>query len=467
MRPELSLLGVMMVLFLYDLYATGRRARSWFHPLACILLALHLAVNLIPQPASLSLFGGMYRYVPLMSVVKTILSAGTLMVIMQAAPWLRRGDTEHKRGEFYVLLLSTLLGMFFMISAGHFLTFVLGLELASIPMACLVAFDKYRRHSAEAGAKYILSAMFSSGLMLYGISFIYGTTGTLYFDDVTAGLTGSPLQILALVFFFAGLGFKISLVPFHLWTADVYEGAPTQVTAHLSVISKTAAVFTLMLIFLKVFAQMIPLWQDMLYWIIIATITVANLFAIRQQNLKRFFAFSSISQAGYLMLGVISGHAGGLTPLVFYALVYLAANLVIFGIISVIEQQTDGKVNLTDYNGLYRTNPRLTLLMTLALFSLAGIPPFAGFFSKFFIFMAAFQAGFRALVFIAVINTVISLYYYLLVVKAMYIRPSEQPVAPFRSDGYTRLSLVLCLAGVLAFGIVSSLYGWISGFGIQ
>jgi NADH-quinone oxidoreductase subunit N len=465
MRPELSLMAVMVVLFLYDLYATGQRARNQFHLLACILLALHLVVNLIPPSESLSLFGGMYRYVPLMSVVKTILSAGTLIVVMQAAPWLRRDDTEHKRGEFYVLTLSTLLGMFFMISAGHFLTFVLGLELASVPTACLIAFDKYRHHSAEAGAKYILSAMFSSGLMLYGISLVYGTTGTLYFDDVTAGLTGTPLQILALVFFFAGLGFKISLVPFHLWTADVYEGAPTQVTAYLSVISKTAAVFTLMLIFLKVFAQMIPFWQDMLYWMIIATITVANLFAIRQQNLKRFFAFSSISQAGYLMLGVICGHAGGLTPLVFYALVYLAANLVIFGILAVIEQQTDGKINLTDYNGLYRTNPRLTLLMTLSLFSLAGIPPFAGFFSKFFIFMAAFQAGFKVLVFIAVINTVISLYYYLLVVKAMYILPGEQPVAPFRSDRYTRLSLILCTAGVLAFGIISSVYGWIDGFG--
>ncbi|MDR1454482.1 MAG: NADH-quinone oxidoreductase subunit N [Tannerella sp.] len=464
MRPELSLMAVMLVLFLYDLYATGRQARSLFHLLACSLLAVHLAVGLIPQPDSLSLFGGMYRQVPLTGIVKTILSAGTLAVVMQAAPWLRRNDTEHKRGEFYVLTLSTLLGMFFMISAGHFLMFVLGLELASIPMACLVAFDKYRRHSAEAGAKYILSAMFSSGLMLYGISFIYGTTGTLYFDDVTACLTGTPLQILALVFFFAGLGFKISLVPFHLWTADVYEGAPTQVTAYLSVVSKTAAAFALAVIFLKVFAQMIPLWQEMLCWIIVATITVANLFAVRQQNLKRFFAFSSISQAGYLMLGVAGGQAGGLAPLVFYALVYLAANLVIFGILAVIEQQTDGKINLSDYNGLYRTNPRLTLLMTLALFSLAGIPPFAGFFSKFFIFMAAFQAGFKVLVFIAVMNTVISLYYYLLVVKAMYILPGEHPVAPFRSDRYTRLSLILCTAGVLAFGIISSIYGWINGF---
>jgi NADH-quinone oxidoreductase subunit N len=465
MRPELSLMAVMVVLFLYDLYASGPRARTWFHPLACLLLALHLAVNLIPQPAPLSLFGGMYCYAPLTGVVKTILSAGTLMIVMQAAPWLRRDDTEHKRGEFYVLTLSTLLGMFFMISAGHFLTFVLGLELASVPTACLVAFDKYRHHSAEAGAKYILSAMFSSGLMLYGISFLYGTTGTLYFDDLAAALTGTPLQILAFVFFFSGLGFKISLVPFHLWTADVYEGAPTQVTAYLSVVSKTAAVCALMLILLKVFAQMIPLWQEMLCWIIIATITTANLFAVRQQNLKRFFAFSSISQAGYLMLGVVGGPAGGPAPLVFYALVYLAANLVVFGILAAVEQQADGKIRLADYNGFHRTNPRLALLMTLALFSLAGIPPFAGFFSKFFLFMAAFQAGFKALVFIAVLNTVLSLYYYLLVVKAMYILPAQQPIAPFRPDRYTRLSLILCLAGVLAFGILSSVYGWIEGFG--
>ncbi|MDR2469404.1 MAG: NADH-quinone oxidoreductase subunit N [Tannerella sp.] len=464
MRPEITLLAVMLFLFLYDLFA-GKKARMYFHVLACVLLAVHTVLNLMP-PVSASAFGGMYLCAPTVGFVKTLLSAGTLAVVMQAASWLRRSDTEYKRGEFYVLTLSTLLGMYFMMSAGHFLMFALGLELASVPLACLVAFDKYRRHAAEAGAKYILSAMFSSGLMLYGISLIYGTTGTLYFDGVVAGLTGTPLQVLALVFFFAGLGFKISLVPFHLWTADVYEGAPVQVTAYLSAVSKFAAVYTLMVICLKVFVQMLPLWQDMLYWVIIATITVANLFAVRQQNLKRLFAFSSISQAGYLMLGVIGGSADGVPSLVFYALAYMAANLVIFGIISVIEQHTEGKVSLADYNGLYRTNPKLTLLMTLALFSLAGIPPFAGFFSKFFIFMTAFQSGFRLLVFVALINTVISLYYYLLVIKAMYICPNEQPVAPFRSDLYTRLSLLLCTAGVLAPGIIGSLYEWINGLGI-
>ncbi|MDR2679438.1 MAG: NADH-quinone oxidoreductase subunit N, partial [Tannerella sp.] len=422
MRPELSLIVVTVILFLYDLYA-GKVLRRYFQPVTCALLLVHVIINMIPPETPVETFGGMYVSLPVMSIVKSILSAGTLLVIMQSGVWLGREDTEHRRGEFYVLALSTLLGMFFMISAGNFLLFVIGIELASIPMACLVAFDKYRHHSAEAGAKYILTSMFSSGLMMFGISFIYGTAGTLYFADVTAGLTGSPLQVMAFVLFFSGLGFKISLVPFHLWTADVYEGAPTGVTAYLSVMSKGAAAFALLVIFIKVFAPMIVVGQELLWIVTVATITVANLFAIRQKNIKRFFAFSSISQAGYLMLGVIGASAAGMTSLVFYLLVYLVANMAAFGVISVIEQQTGGKVSIRDYDGLYRTNPKLTLTMTVALFSLAGIPPLGGFFSKFFIFMSAFEAGFEALVFIALINTVISLYYYLLIVKAMYINP--------------------------------------------
>ncbi|MDR2915951.1 MAG: NADH-quinone oxidoreductase subunit N [Tannerella sp.] len=468
MRPELSLMAVTVILFLYDLFA-GEKGRTYFQPLTCILLLIHIAINLIPSEEPAVAFGGMYQYVPMMSIVKSILSVGTLLVIMQSDNWLSHEDAKHKRGEFYVLTLFTLLGMFFMISAGNFLLFVIGLEMASIPMACLVAFDKYRHHSAEAGAKYILNAMFSSGLMMFGLSFIYGTTGTLYFEDIPAGLTGTPLQIMALVLFFSGLAFKISLVPFHLWTADVYEGAPTNVTAYLSVISKSAAAFTLLIIFVKVFAPMIEIWQELLYIVIIVTITLANLFAIRQKNIKRFFAFSSISQAGYIMLGVIGGDAVGMTSLVFYILVYLVANLAIFGIISVIEQKTNGKVYIDDYNGLYQTNPKLALVMTLALFSLGGIPPFAGFFSKFFIFMAAFSAGFKVLVFIALINTVISLYYYLLIVKAMYINSNENPVAFFKSDVYTRTSLVICLLGILLIGLISGIYDGINlfGFGVN
>ena len=233
MRAEVTLTAILVLVFLYDLVA-GERGRRRFSAVVCGLLAVQTAVCLLPGGEG-EAFGGMFQYHPMHGIVKGILAAGALVVCLQANTWLRREDTRHKQGEFYILTLSTLLGMYFMIGAGNFLLFFIGLELASVPAACLVAFDKYKRYSAEAGAKYILCALFSSGLMLYGISFLYGTTGTLYFDDMTARLTGSPLQVMALVFFFSGLGFKISLVPFHLWTADTYQGAPTAVTSYLSV----------------------------------------------------------------------------------------------------------------------------------------------------------------------------------------------------------------------------------------
>ena len=331
MRPELALMAAIVITFLYDLIA-GKSARKLFNPLMTVLMLACTAACVISFPKeSGEVFGGMYSYDPVHSIIKAVLASGTLIVLLQAETWLKREDTEFKRGEFYVLTLSTLLGMFFMISAGHFLMFFIGMELASVPMACLVAFDKYKKNSAEAGAKFILSALFASGLMLYGISFLYGTCGTLYFSDMPQHLTGSALQIMAFVFFFSGLGFKISLVPFHLWTADTYQGAPTAVTSYLSVISKGSAAFVLMAVLVKVFAPMVEQWQTVLYAVIILSITVANLFAVRQQDLKRFLAFSSISQAGYIMLAVISGSSFGMTSLIFYVLVYLAANLGIRG----------------------------------------------------------------------------------------------------------------------------------------
>ena len=462
MRAEVTLTAILVLVFLYDLVA-GERGRRRFSAVVCGLLAVQTAVCLLPGGEG-EAFGGMFQYHPMHGIVKGILAAGALVVCLQANTWLRREDTRHKQGEFYILTLSTLLGMYFMIGAGNFLLFFIGLELASVPAACLVAFDKYKRYSAEAGAKYILCALFSSGLMLYGISFLYGTTGTLYFDDMTARLTGSPLQVMALVFFFSGLGFKISLVPFHLWTADTYQGAPTAVTSYLSVVSKGAAAFVLLAVLVKVFAPMVREWQTLLWIVTVLSITVANLFAIRQKDLKRFMAFSSISQAGYIMLAVIGGSALGMTSLVFYVLVYMAANLAVFGVLSAVEQQTGGKVGMEYYNGFYKTNPRLAVGMTLALFSLAGIPPFAGFFSKFFVFAAAFEGGFRWLVFIALINTVISLYYYLLIVKAIYITPNDTPIAAFRTDRCTRIGLAVCMAGVLLLGVVSAVYDGINLF---
>ena len=467
MKEELSLIAVIVILFIADLFMSPDAHKHDGKPmlntmLPVVLLIIHTLITIVPGPVA-DAFGGMYHNQPIQSIVKSILSVGTLIVFLMAHEWMRRPDTAIKQGEFYVLTLSTLLGMYFMISAGHFLMFFIGLETASIPMAALVAFDKYRHHSAEAGAKYILTALFSSGLLLYGISLIYGSVGTLYFADIPAHLDGNPLQIMAFVFFFSGMGFKISLVPFHLWTADVYEGAPSTVTAYLSVISKGAAAFVLMTILYKVFAPMVAQWQEVLYWVIIASITLANLFALRQENLKRLMAFSSISQAGYIMLGVISGTSLGMASLVYYVLIYLFANLAVFTVITIVALRAH-KFTLEDYNGLYATNPKLAFLMTLALFSLAGIPPFAGFFSKFFIFAAAFRSGFHLLVFIALVNTILSLYYYLKIVKAMYINKSDEPIAAFRSDNYTCASLVICTLGIVVLSIASVVYQSIDKF---
>lgn len=463
MIPEATLMAVLVIVFLADFISSGKTIRKWFNPLVCILMLAQVLINICPQEP-VSTFGGLYVTSHSVNIMKTILAAGTLIVFIQSRQWLSREDTRRYEGEFYMLTISTLLGMFMMMSSGSFLMFFLGLEMASVPLACLVAMDKYRSNSAEGAAKFILTATFSSGVMLYGISFIYGSVGTLYFEDVVEKLTVTPMNIMGLVFFFTGLGFKISLVPFHFWTADTYQGAPTSVTGYLSVISKGAAAFTLMTILMKVFAPMTVYWEYLLYIVIVLSITVANLFAIRQSELKRFMAFSSISQAGYIMLAVVGNSSMGVAALIYYVLIYIVANMSVFSIISVIEQNNHGNTQMDAYNGLYTTNPKLSLLMTLALFSLGGIPPFAGMFSKFFVFMAAAQQGSTwayAVLFLALINTVISLYYYLLIVKAMYINKNENPLPAFKSDFNTKLALAICTFGILLFGIGSFFYEWI------
>jgi NADH-quinone oxidoreductase subunit N len=272
------------------------------------------------------------------------------------------------------------------------------------------------------------------------------------------------MMIMGLVFFFSGLGFKLSLVPFHFWTADTYQGAPTPVTGYLSVVSKGAAAFALMVIFVKAFAPLTMYWEYLLYIVIVLSITIANLFAIRQSELKRFMAFSSISQAGYIMLAVIGASQTGMASLMYYVLVYVVANMAVFTVISAVEQNNGGTTMMSSYDGLYQTNPKLAFLMTLALFSLAGIPPFAGMFSKFFVFMAAAEQGsFWAylVVFVALVNTVVSLYYYLLIVKAMYIKQTDTPLPTFRTDISTRVALAVCTLGIVLFGVCSCLYDWL------
>lgn len=473
MIPEVSLMALLVIVFMADLFTALKpgqaQMRRWFNPLVSVLLLAHVLINIMPT-APATAFGGMYATGAAIGVVKTILAFGTLIVVVMAREWLNRPDTAFKEGEFYVLVIATLLGMNMMLSANHFLLFFIGLELASVPMACLVAFDKYRHHSAEAGAKFILTATFSGGVMLYGISFLYAATGTCYFDDMTHLLNGSWLSIVGLVFFFSGLGFKISLVPFHFWTADSYQGAPTAVTGYLSVVSKGAAAFALCSILMRVFGGMVVHWQYMLMIVIVLSITIANLFAIHQKDLKRFMAFSSISQAGYIMLAVVGNSAEGVAALSYYMLIYVVANLAVFGIIAAVEEHNGGNVSMDAYDGFYKTNPRLSFIMTIALFSLGGIPPFAGMFSKFFAFMAAVQGSdiatpmgmtIYAVVFIALVNTVVSLYYYLLIVKAMYIKHNDHPLPAFRSHANTKLALAVCTLGIVAFGVCSYVYNWI------
>ena len=462
MIPEATLVAVLLIVFFADLFSSKDSERRWLNPLACALLALQIVPCALAEPASA--FAGMYVATAAANVMKVILTAGTLIVLIMSRSWLNDSRAARNEGEYYALICSTLLGMYMMMSSGHFLLFFLGLEMASVPMACLVAMDKWKKISAEAGAKYVLMAVFSSGVMLFGLSYIYGSTGTLYFEDVANALPLSPVTILGLVFFFAGMGFKLSLVPFHFWTADTYQGAPTPVTGYLSVISKGAAAFALFTIFVHVFGSMVHQWEGLLYITIVLSITVGNLFAMRQSELKRFMAFSSISQAGYIMLAVVGNSAAGLTALMYYTLIYVVANMAVFTVISAVEENNQGKTEIDDYNGFYKTNPRLSFLMTLALFSLAGIPPFAGMFSKFFVFMAAAEHGSvwaYAVVFIALLNTVVSLYYYLLIVKAMYIKKSDSPLPYFRSNCNTRLALALCTVGIALFGISSCIYEWL------
>lgn len=465
MIPELIILGIFLVVFVADVFTRDGASKKWLTPLTTVLFGLGtVAIWLIPA-TGVSAFGGMYINDTACNAIKAILNVGVFIVFLQSAGWTESDEVAIRKGEFYELILVTLFGMYLMVSARHFLLFVIGLEAASLPLAALVAFNKKHYESHEAAIKYILTAVFSSAILLMGLSFVYAFSGgSLYYNDIYQAMTGSELSgllICAMAFMIAGIGFKLSLVPFHLWTADVYQGAPTAITSYLSVISKGSAAVAFFIIFVQAFGQMYPqCWEWMMYAVIIATITVGNLFAMRQKNLKRFMAFSSISQAGYIMLGVMSMAAIGLGSMMYYIFVYIVSNLGAFAVITAIENKT-GKVGMDDYDGLHKTNPWLSFAMTLAMFSLAGIPPFAGFFSKFLIFTSVTSTDsmpLYILVLIALINTIISLYYYLLVVKAIWINPGEAKIEAFRSNAGERAALWICVVGIILFGLVPYIY---------
>ncbi len=459
MRHEVILLLIALIMLTAEISLPKHKKGSLVH-LAIFLFGIHTIVGFLPLQED-SLFGGMFRTNGLIHLAKNILNIGVLILLLQSADWIKENLLEEYKGtEFFILLFSSLLGMYFMVSSGDFLMFYLGLELSTLPVAALAAYEITRRRSSEAGIKLILSSALASGISLFGMSVLYATSGSIYFADIMTVIDSNSLTLMGIVLFFAGLAFKISLVPFHFWTADVYEGAPISIASYLSVISKGAAVFILTILLFTVLGSLIDIWQDVVYVLAIATMFIGNLFALRQKNMKRFLAFSSIAQAGFILLGIISGTSMGMATVVYFVLIYVFSNLAAFGVVQAIYNKT-GKENMNDYEGLYRSNPRLSLVMMLALFSLAGIPPVAGFFGKFFLFTAAASKGYYVLVFLAVVNVTISLYYYLLVVRAMFLRKSEHPIPFFESSLYMKMGLAITVIGILILGVYSPVYDYI------
>lgn len=452
MRSELALAAILLVILIRKIYRDTGDAGTWLK-LINILLFLNCVLGFFCNTEG-SLFADMFRTDPLIALEKNILNLGTFLISLQSYHWLK----GHKHiPEFYMLMLSTLLGMFFMISAQNLLMFYLGLELSSIPLAALANFDLEKKRSSEAALKFIISSAFSSGFLLFGISLLYGLCGTLNYAGIAQHLNTGPLMIFALVLIIGGFGFKMSAVPFHLWTADVYEGSPVPVASFLSVVSKGAIVFVFLTILYQVLAPLSAIWHYLIPLVSAMTILTGNLFALRQQNIKRFLAFSSIAQIGFILVGISGYRDTGSASVVYFILIYVFSNLGAFGVVNLVSALS-GKESIDDYKGFHKTNPALAWVLTLALFSLAGIPPTAGFTGKFFLLMSGANGGYFPLVIFAALNMVISLYYYLRIVRVMFMDVNENPLQRMRPSFFPALALGICVAGILVTGLAGGCY---------
>ncbi len=456
MKSEL-LLTVLIFIFLFAKLANFSDSTRKFLMFANVLLLINFAAGfLLNKPGVL--FSGMFYTNDVIGLEKNILNLALLLVSFLSYDWL----SKHKHAvEFYMLLLSSQLGMFFLLSSGNWLMFFLAMELSTIPLAALANFDLDRPKSPEAAFKLIMSSAFASAITLFGISILYGTTGTLDFGEMKFLISMSHLQLLGFVFVFVGLAFKLSLVPFHLWTADVYEGSPVSITATLAVISKGTFIFVFMSTLFTVFQGFFAAWDKMLMLTIMITITIGNFQAVRQSNLKRLLAFSSISQIGYLLLGVISYSLLGASSVVYFMLIYVFSSLAMFAVVALVFDQT-GKEDVKDYRGFYQNNKILSWVIALALFSLAGIPPTAGFFGKYFLLTSGAGKGDYILLSVAILNMVVSLYYYLRVIRAVFIDKGDEPVQKITVSPMIGISIVVCIAGILAIGFAGEIFDYVN-----
>lgn len=456
MKHELLLTLLIFVLLFIKLASrewSNRAVLQWMN----LLLLVNFAAGFFMNRTG-SLFGDMFHNNDLLAFQKNVLNFGTLIISLFSYTWL---ITHRHAAEFYILLLSTLLGMFFMISSQNLLMFYLGLELASIPLASLANFDLQLRRSSEAALKYVMSSAFASAILLFGISILYGITGTLNFSELSSVANNQPMFLFAFILLLAGLGFKISAVPFHLWTADVYEGAPVAVTSYLSVISKAAMVFVVSAMLYHVFGNIFAEWRQLILLLALSSVMLGNLFALRQQNIKRFLAFSSISQMGFILIGLLGDRAMAVSTVIYFVLVYLFSNLAVFGVVSVVAAKT-GREHINDYKNFYKTNRPLSWILALGLFSLAGIPPTAGFFGKFFLILSAAGGMNVILITVAALNIIISFYYYLRIVKAMFMDANDEPLPAIKVPIQPKIALWVCTAGIIVAGVMGSVYDYVA-----
>lgn len=461
LKQELVVSLIILVLLIIKVGATEWKTENILTLVNLLLVANLLAGFFFNFEGSL--FNQMFHTNKLIHLEKNLLNLATLIISLSSYNWLKAHSHVI---EFYILMLSTVLGMFFMISGQNLLIFYLGLELSTIPLAAIANFDLAKRQSSEAAFKLIISSAFSSGLLLFGVSLVYGISGSLDFETIRHQADITSLQLFAFILLLSGFAFKISVVPFHLWTADVYEGAPVAVTSYLSVVSKAAIFFVLVPVLYTVFESMAEAWYNMLVVLSVLTMVIGNLFAIRQNNLKRLLAFSSISQVGFILVGISGSSSAGSASVIYFLLVYIFSNLAAFGVVSFVSALT-GKETIDDYKGLYATNPLLSWILTIALFSLAGIPPTAGFFGKFFLLMAGAGRGNYVLIVIAALNMIIALYYYLRVVKAIFMDVNEKPIPNLKIPVLPKLAMLLCGAGIIVTGFLGWIYDYISSLSTE
>ena len=455
--PEMILIAAAIVVLLSDLYLADERKKLLCHlsiagAAAAMLAVLWLGTGRIEGFSGMIVHDGLGAFSSL-----TILAAALLTLLMSVGYSEWEGT---RKGEFYALLLLSVAGMLFMAKGTDLMTVFLGLETMSIPIYCLVGFHRNRMTSLEAALKYFLLGAFATGFLLYGIALIYAVAGTTKIAGVAAAagdlrLSGNPVFLSGIGLLLVGFGFKVSLVPFHMWTPDAYEGAPTVVTAFMGAAVKAAAFAALIRVALLVFPAFLPLMGGILWVLAALTMTVGNLSALLQDNMKRMLAYSSIAHAGYVLVGLVAADVAGGQAALFYLLVYAFMTLGAFGGIMLVAQREDDGYDIRHFSGIGFRHPLLGGLLSLFLVSLAGIPPTAGFVGKFYLFGAAVRNGYVLLAVLGVLNSAVSVYYYLRPVVYMYMMPApDGAAAPRPSRAAFSLALCTSAAAVLVLGVV-------------